>query len=483
PEKKKFWLSRPFIFGAAGAAVLAVVIAVILASLPSGGASAPEKQLAAFQRGGEVIITRGEKILHTLPGTLSYLQHDTSRETMAVELSGGELYAVTPKKAERVSAAAAENFMLSQNGAMIYCPNPENSTETLRYNVKSGHTDIIPGQFTAVSPNGRTIGYAVGTSDGGVQIYHQTDNNVTVTQGAGYIVAVSDGAKFIYYLRDNALNVFDGKSSVQLVPDFSVIDQLIYSADMNEVIFSYEGRTYISRKGAEKERLTESALLGIPDCAVKSSVLTFYSGKRFAGVPLDCADGTYFMNNSGKAVKMSNASLAAVSADGRAAVLTDSDGRFYLSDVGESTSETHLKSFGSGDSSPVVRISKDGKLIYCLNSTGELYASKNGADSVLISSGVAAYALSPDGNTAYYITDYSNGIGDLYVSTGAGKGKLTEGIGDVTDVRSSPSGTYVYTNPESTGAALFYANKSEFARIDYGIAYTDSGITTGISGD
>ncbi|MDR1737021.1 MAG: hypothetical protein LBR85_09170, partial [Oscillospiraceae bacterium] len=84
PEKKKFWLSRAFIFGASGAAVLACVIIVILASLPSGGASAPEKQLAAFQRGGEVIITRGEKILHTLPGILSYIQHDTSRETMAL---------------------------------------------------------------------------------------------------------------------------------------------------------------------------------------------------------------------------------------------------------------------------------------------------------------------------------------------------------------------------------------------------------------
>ena len=445
--------------------------------------------------GGDKLITNrilyatGEKAFYIIDGkgnkatfqyesaSAIYIAPNRSAVALTVNDDGEQtLYAIQNGEVKRVCNDAGQ-FRVSLYGETVpyYTDiNEEKSTASLYlYDIQQDKSTLIEKNVfysatsdmsVVLSPDGRTIAYAqkVDYDNDAATMRVAVDGSAPVTLGRNEIVlGVSNHADYLYYIASDSLDgpwdicVRHGSKDITLVADqdSSDFETFRFNADLSQVLLSFYGKTYVSTRGGEAERIISDSIVDIvaPDNLLSADyeLVDIVGWKSLANQILlgRKADGTlYFIDrdfNSERIDKgistyyLSSADVKRVDGDS-AVVYVSSDGELLKSDV----SNGDPKEIARGDTVTSLFASRDGKLIYFVNDYYELYCIHNGKPSVRIADEVDPYSCAFDGNSHrfYFVTDNDGEDGSLYLSNNGGDKEKVTGGSDVYAILADASG-------------------------------------------
>lgn len=291
----------------------------------------------------------------------------------------GVLLLICDEKLSKI-ADGVYDCAVSDNGASVAYVTAGDDTGTLYlYNVKkqtaasvSGGipyeslaslilgSDITDGMFV-LSPDGRSIAFTKVVNNG-TRAYVSVKGSEPIPVAAdSYPIAISNGAKYIYYIKRNiSLTDYNYKFTVECGDEVRNLsldalhlgDGIIFNRDRTEVIFSDDGATYISRKGAERQKLMTGTVDGIivpGDGAARREIFSFldkyvdiYARKTIGGSIFVSGGGLYCFDSAFEvSVITSSYGGASVAPNGRSLYYIDtSSGRngrygsvYFLGDI------------------------------------------------------------------------------------------------------------------------------------------------------
>jgi len=440
--------------GIACVAVLLVLV-IVIAMLPSGGAKLPENSiLFAYDKvSGQTSVIVNDKLLKDkIDGEVDENAVNFDNDTSAMLTDEGELYYITDKVVKVAEEVYA--YVLSDSGnAIVYLD--EDDTLSLYRNGKSEKVadDIIYSDFV-ISPNGDSVGYR-GEDD----IYYVYSNKKNTEMGEDIqIIAVADAAKYIYIMDKTSsdlylINLKKEKTKLGANIDASYLG---LNKDYSQILFSTDGKTYISEKGKEKVKLGNGHMLPALKHYRYSNGYAFNVSNLLNNFFVSAQMDVSYINSKGESTSISTGvSGLDFSKDNKNAFFT-SGGSLYKKSSKENAEKEKL-----ANDVKQFYISSNGDSVYYINDDSELWYKKGSSDAKKISDDVRSmYITSKD--VVLFLTDYSTS-GILYSCTnGKTKNKVAD---DVFSVRTTYSAAY-YTVENGTAYDLYVSNGSaKFTKI------------------
>lgn len=397
-----------FVVGAVGVIALILCISILASLFSSNGFIAVERSILVTAEDGEVMIINNAKKAKGTGLEAQYIEDQMASldgNILALLTDAGDLAVVKGSKLTKV-ASEVVSFKLSEDGTGIaYVAEGDKDAELFLYNVKSKKAksvtqEIYRGTYF-ISPDGDSVVfYEKGEDDDEAKAMYSTGKKSTkVASGDVTLLGLSNNGKFIYGSArnddgDTILYRYNKKGDRDKIGAFGG-GRVYFNADHTQILYTNEGKSYISRNGKEGVKISSSsAYVVLPDSAEN-----FYNGGDSRTVPAkdlfnkvySCDGNLWFIRkNADKSVKLAN------------------------------------------DASSVT-LSEDAKLVYYINK-GELKVLKvkhgdNASDKakVLCDEDVSNYVVTSDCKKVYYVSD-----GSLYVvNAKTGKGKKTIANDDV----------------------------------------------------
>ncbi|MDR1668333.1 MAG: zinc ribbon domain-containing protein [Oscillospiraceae bacterium] len=439
------------------AAVIVVLIVVLRPSRYSMENSSihffDDKDAVTVSAGGSAKFSiEGEMIssLGSMDGATSALLTQNSDETVKT------LWLVTVKGAVRI-ADGVEDYRIAGSGkGVLYFTdyNQENETASLHlYDTVSQKSDIISDEafytsydYTAcISPDGKTVGFVSDYDEEARELtgYIKAGNNPVERLGKNVVaVAAADGGKYLYYARltdsGASLYVKSGDAENRLIADYDpyVHGGMFFTEDCSQMIFHMDGRSYISRNGGERVKISNSEInsLIVPD-RVQTGAGNFvqlsasvYGVKSFASLLGDTGDGIVRIGENFEAVEVSGIYSSsvyqpAVSEDGKRLLYIDYSGDLYVIDPAGKNARAETLA----EEVTFFMAAGDGKTVYFRNEYDELWVVKGNGKPGKIADDVSGIcSLSPGGGGIYYLMDYSDDNGGIlyYANSGGEREKI-----------------------------------------------------------
>ncbi len=422
-----------------GIAVFTVLLFLVFLSLFSGTTYAPtDHAIRVFEsKDGFTLVFDNEEIV--APGS-GYTDHLVNADrTIAVYLDGsGALYYVTDEEADLV-AEGVSTFAMSANGtAVVYTANEnEGKADLYRFDGKKSRqidSEVDTDSELLLSPCGDRIVYYKNFNDDrtGFETYISNGKKATLFGESRHVYGVADKAKYVYWMEmDDGVrgNVFvtAGKTDTKIGAGSELVG-FHFNATLSEALVNYNGKCYVVKDGAEKQLVYRayyvSSLAGYDTFPMVEKAQRV-SLKTFAKTPL-------WMLENGAEYKCIVADGAWEAEQIRkvtyGATYIDLDGEYIYTLYGDSirrinvADQTDFIDFGD----EVVRfvISYNSKHIYYLNDADELYyISSAGKNKKKVADEVYRGGLTAYNDTAYFLTDYANGVGTLCSVTKTGAKK------------------------------------------------------------
>lgn len=506
---KSIFAKKAVRFGVIGGFALLLVLCIVVGVLTSGNGFVTLKQSIKLEQvDGELnIIVNGKLIKNTID-----LGYQTDREGNPVEVDGkkvyreytasrsmdgkvtaiwvygevyesdsswyshraGELYVLNGKKLQKVAEDVCDYEVSVSGKGIAYMTKNEldeddkYSSYTLSlYNVGSKKSTTVSeevGSSTiALAPNGKSVTYFEadeGDEEGEIEytlMYSTGKKSQKVTSNEVNLVGMSNNGKYIYVIRSNddeekteyTLYSYNKKGeSNKLGKISSSYSGVTFNKDHTQVMFTNEGKTYISTKGKEGIKAYNGDLNLITPSNVGYSAYTepvdnFY-GKVFSATD-DKGNRTVWV------IKKNSEKNARLASKASSVQLDESgDYLYYLYD-GEDARVTKV-SYGDKATEKFTVLAEDvdgfiiapsGKYIYFV-SDGTLYSAngkKGGKQTIVCSDEVDDADITADGRL-YYIVD-----GDLYTTNNGKKGKKV--LSDVETVYCTATGQTYAENDDT----------------------------------
>jgi len=478
--------------------VILIIAAIIVIPMIGGSSRGAQKgHIEFFANNGELIVSYNNNEKFTIRGNAASWQVslDSSKAVVLTDFSsksGGVLWFVTPSGAEQIAEDVyAYQLADSGNGVAYFMEYDDKIDEAALYLYDTsgkkatlitdnayfdGH-DTMP--MVSISPNGKSVGYVMDYDERNFEFtgYIRIDGkNPEKVGDEMFAVAISDGGKYLYYrkvdvkTKEASLHVRSGRNDFRLVPDASNV-QIMLNYDYSEILLSvYDGdrRTFISRKGGERERISGAAILSLvmPRGAQLRTYSTEYSniivyGKSSLSDFVAVTDeGLAYYNNRLEANKISASSdyaySAEISSDGKTLYFINNS--YRLSSINPTTPGAERKEIEKNVLAFVA--SGDGKSVYYVNEDDELYHVRGNATQTLIAEDVysGSLTMSYSGNRVFFLIDYrSNRGGELYYSNNGGKRAKVSGADDVMALWSTPANIFYISRSDE----LFRSNGNE----------------------
>lgn len=424
-----------------GACIAFLLLLVILVNLFQPGRFIQPKSQATFlyrNSNNQIIAMVDDYVLETELGEdIIETQTNLKGTTVAVLTTDNTLYLINNKKVNKVSDKVRD-FTISSNASIIAYADHD---DTLRLYDGDASIKIAENVYEdefAISPDGKTVLYTTQDKESDECELFIYNGVRSVSLGVGlYPVGVSDKGEYIYACSDDmkALYMCSPEGEKDKISDFKIgWWRPFLNTDHTEIVFYTEDGTYISVKGSEKKKLSESPLVPvIPDesLIIFGSVANICSSDSFLNVFYmnDNERDLYFINGEGKSEKLNdNVNYVRVSEDGKEVIYTARD----TSDVLDKLYRMNVKDLAnpkelaSGISRYVT--SPDGKQIYYTNDDDELWWIDRNSSPKKIADDVGIVAFTTK-NNALFISgyDYETG-GTLYWTNGKDKKKIEENV-------------------------------------------------------
>ena len=423
--------------GVAAVALAAIVVIVLAVNLLSGGkggygAYVSNPILTLYNTGdGEQVFYSGGKELAAAETSYTLWCQDGS--TGVFVNSDNELCVVTDKGID-VAADDVISYQLSANGAALLYVTKD--YDVCWYNVaKKTSEDLAAGedyaQLGQVAPDGSAAVFAL--MDGGdYEGFTCAAGKKPVSLGDDIVpFAISNKGAYVYYLKvkssggSGTLYVSRGgkDEGEKLASDYSM-DSVLFNKDATQMLFNDGGRTYLTVKGGEKQKVFSSALYSMftPAYTVGSAGgVVPVSDLR--GQTYYTSGGVYFLDSKGESKKITgDFDGFALSADGSNLIYLKKGDLVKVTNLAKGTEEDltddgEIRAF---------QAAADLSVVYYLNQDGELYYQKGSGKPVEVGDDVDSFLMAPDGKTCVGISD-----GQLFVTTG---GKSTSTPHDLDEV-------------------------------------------------
>lgn len=353
----------------------------------------------------------------------------------------GELAIIKDGKSLKTGIEDAKAVKVSLAGdTLIYFTDCkyENGVEvgTLHlYYIKKGK-DVTVAEDVVVnsavlSPNGETVAYvadydAVDDFKG----YYSVKGKKQVEVGKEkWVFAIADKGAFVYYTDDDRIYVQKKKKEEEKLASDVYSTKVLMNADCTEMLFTNEGKTYVTVKAGEKQKVSNMELRTIllNNDAMKTSesvrsnrgsVTVTYTGVEELKEHLyytDSYDIVYLKDNYETERMASNVDEYVIADDGESLVYIDGVAVVEVTDFEKGGVQTYLSS------EEVARyLYADGELkyVYFLNYDKELYYIK-GKKVKKIADDVTSATMSADGKYCYYVVENEK----FCYSKKGGKGK------------------------------------------------------------
>lgn len=405
-EKIKDFLSVKKNLMIVGGALVALLLFFIIVSAVSSANTGFDTydnyySLSANDDGEVVVLNKGKFIETSIEyATNAYGSHSHDGKVYAF-LSAGQLAYVKGGKVVEVEEEVY-GFRLSADGkAIVY--SADEGTSLYLYPIGGSATkiedDTSVGSYV-ISPNGKSVLYsAYDEEDGKSVVYFYNGKESVKVASDGSALGVSDGGKYIYYSSTNdegKVNVYFYNKNKEEKTKLETLSRIQFNDDLSQaLIVNDEGKSYISNKGGEAEKISGKSLYII-------SGKTLYSNNI---IPVDNFYGKLFSSSDNDIYKIEK------NPDKTEKLISN----YYSYSVDESFETIHY-------------VDDDGDFFVTKVSYGEKAKDK----AKLIAEEVSSFKVTSNGKIAYYISDE-----EVFAINGKGSGKAKRVSTD--DVSSSLS--------------------------------------------
>ena len=434
----------------------AVILILIIVALCSGKKEYVElskKSVVQVVNNNDVICARlanGEMIVLD-NDSISSTCFSLDRTTVSFMNSDDELAILSDGKLKTTGIDDVRNVKISNEGnTLIYYSDYEAASYqnaygyydsigvgTLHlYYVKSGKDieiadDVVIGS-AVLSPNGETVAYVSDyDAPDDFKGYYSVNGKKPVEFGKEKrIFAIADKGAYVYYADDDRIYVQKKKKDAEkLASDMRGTDVFL-NADCTEMLYTSDGKTYVTQKAGEKKKVSGERLSSIllnntavvaqdSISAEQGQITVTYTGVDTFKEKLFYSSGAveilYIKDDFETEKVASRAWEYAVADSGESLVYISGDDIVKVTGFAKGGVRTELS-----DDAEVCELYADGdlKYIYYVNDDEELYCI-SGKKAKKIADDVTSVTVSADGERCYYVVDNEK----LCYSKKAGKGK------------------------------------------------------------
>lgn len=353
----------------------------------------------------------------------------------------GEVSIIKDGKSLKTGIEDAEGIKVSVAGdTLVYFSDCEykNGTEVgilHLYYIKKGK-DVVVAEDVVVnsavlSPNGETVAY-VADYDAADDFrgYYSVKGKKAVEVGKEKrVFAIADKGAYVYYTDDDRIYVQKKKKEAEKLASDLYSTKALMNADCTEMLFTNDGKTYVTVKAGEKQKVSGNILrkillnndaLTVSDTvrSDRGAVTVTYTGAETLKEQLYYTDSygiVYLMANYETERLASNVDKYVIADDGKSLVYIDGTDVVKVTDFEKSGVK---KDLNKDEEARNVYADGDLKHVYFLNRDQELYYIK-GKKLKKIADDVTSVTMSADGKFCYYVVEKEK----FYCSKKGGKGK------------------------------------------------------------
>lgn len=446
-SKKSMKIPPKFAFIGGGALVV-LLLAILVLSKIFGGNSAYTTFSDKYMEGYRVIpdgedpvmyfFTYGGKLIKTKESYTS-LEYNLTRTVSAYINDDDELYCVNGSGSIDKVANDVSRFQISDDGTGIGYTTYEDEIDLYLYNVgtkkSSKIAKDIKNSSIIISPDGDSVCYMKEDEDyGDFKAYVSINGKEPKLIGKNYRpIAISNDGDYQYYVDDNKLYV-KSKKDKQKLSD-GVDGYILFNKSYSQVLFHDGGRSYISTKGSEKKKISNSR---IRDIIVPDNVVSRYVdvGIGMGILGIDSFVNQLYVFDGDICYLDSKYDVREVSTGSTRDIQLSEDGETLLySQYGTLYKVTKfddkipvIKPVGKEDDIYYFNATSDLSYIYYVNNDDELMCMSDKGKAKKIADDVESddYYIDTKDDTVYFLSD-----GTLYYSQNGGAKKKIKGAEEV----------------------------------------------------
>lgn len=379
----------------------------------------------------------------TADGTIKELKVDgcnseiysADRSTVAFLDDDDELMIYKNGKLISTGIDDVESICVSAYGDTVaYLSDVKNGDGTLYlYDVKKKkekeiEEDVHRGTIV-LSPNGKTVAFVGDYEDSeDFKGYYSVGGRKSVEVGKEkQVFAIADKAAYIYYKDGDRLYAKKGKKDGEKLATGVGSFTAYFNADMTQMLYSSDGKMYITNKAKEKVKVCGDEVYGmvLPQDAISGSYstargtinLTFVKSfaKQLVYAGYFGGDIYYIKPNFESVKTASNVIQYALAKNGKKMYMIGSKQELIaITDFAKGGKKKEMTN--EGDLTAFVT-DVNLKKVYVMNEDDELMFVKSGKKTKKVADDVTGCALSKDGATCYFVVEDET----LYYSKNAGK--------------------------------------------------------------
>lgn len=442
---------------AAGIGVVAIII-LLLVMMPGGSkylkSSNAYNMLFYVDSGSYVVLTpeNGTIDLDVEDDIdrISYSMGGTEMAFLAdfFSIDGGTLYFMEGQTVTEVSDGVYSFLLNAEGNAIAYLADyGEDGGDLYLYDCKKKSKEKVAKEvysIEAISPDGKSVGY--------IASYRNYDNyrgfisiNGREPESVGKNCrpfAVSNNGKYVYYERygndADTLYVKAGKDDIKLGKYDSY--SAFLNRDYSEILFSSEGRTYISAKGKDKIKVSNSNIRWLLKPAamayVQYGTIMVYGLDSFAGkVAVGDDNSLFYINKDFSSERISSgvSSNVLISDDMNTVLYANNRGSlFKVENLKKSFEPVEI-----GEDLEVVRFqaTSDMKKIYYVNEDDDLYYIRGKSKPKNIAHDVEDILMNTKDDRLYFLEDFRRDSGTLYTTKNGSKKQAVENADEVASIQ------------------------------------------------
>ncbi|MBO4849106.1 MAG: hypothetical protein J5586_08140 [Clostridia bacterium] len=423
---KKTWIKILAAAAVLAIAAAAVAIALDIRANRRGGAVPVENSMLYYfsdTEGATRFLVDSDLLDDRIGGFVDSFM--TCDGTVGLARAGTGLYRVDADGVTLLYPAGVERAALS-----LDCETAVFTTATeLHVVVNGGEIEHVKPESAvsipaiAVSPDGRTVGYTVKTSDGAYTAYAYRNGESSKLADGAYVIAIGDGAGVCWWIdpADSSLWYMAGGKAKKVADNVS--SQTEFNRTLTEVMFDIDGVTYYSVKGSKPKALVGGASV----FSTQTDRASKQGGDGCMSSVKDCDTifGSVFYgcrSSSSSDNTRTVYDLWYVDGHRHATALAKGAYQFYINEARTKLSvliDSAVWSMDIDDPRTAEKIcanvygynaSKDGRIFYCIGYDRGLYYVEDGANPIKIAEGAVYSAMTADGKCLFLSNYDSTGI-------------------------------------------------------------------------
>ena len=449
--------NKLFVIGGLGILACVICIALLVAIFGGGSGYATVKHSISLRIVEDelVFMYDNKKAVNTGLECDDYTTASSmDGSVMAVLTSEYDLVIIKNNKMTKVADGVVKFVISSDGTGLAYITKEEDEEKVLYlYNVKTKKSQTVSkdvyGTSLALSPNGDSLCYfqMKEDDDEATLMYFKGKKSTKITSNEVSLMALSNNGKYIYtYGRDDEGNGY--LYSYNTKGDRKKIGKsnggyIYLNEDHTQVLYQYDGKSFISTKAKEGVKISSSSATPIlPDNAAYyygSYTYTIGTDNLYNKVYACSADNGsniwYIRKNTDKSIKLVGGVYGVqLSHDGEKLFYENKDGELKVliiskgekaADKAKTLAEEFDDFVVTSDGKKVYYSCDDG--VYCVNT-------KNGKGKKTVTNEeIDSYLYINAKDVVYYILD-----GDAYASKNGSKGKVV--VSDATSLGQSRNG-------------------------------------------